>query len=79
MKATTNRYRCDICQGVSAPEYVRGWIRDGDGEKEVEPHEAAVKHVCLVCEVRGVYYLGLPPVSALAQHAPGEPRESCPR
>ncbi len=72
MKLTNESYRCDICQSVSTPEYVRGWISDGDREREVEPHEAAVKHVCVVCEVRGVYYLGLPPVSVLEQRATGE-------
>lgn len=69
MKLASDRYLCDICQRISAPEYVRGWISDGDGEREVEPHEAAVKHVCVVCEVRGVFYLGLPPVSALTRRA----------
>ena len=73
MKVTDDCYRCDICQCTSTLEYVRGLLENGDGEREVEPHEAALKHVCVVCEVRGVYYLGMPPVSALAQHATVEP------
>lgn len=72
MKVGDDAYRCDICQSVSTTEYVRGWVGDGDGEREVEPHETTVKHVCVVCEVRGVYYLGLPPVSALARRATSE-------
>jgi hypothetical protein len=40
---------------------VRGWILDEDGrEQEVEPQQAEEKHVCVVCEVRGVFLLGMP-------------------
>jgi hypothetical protein len=68
MRLTSSDYRCDICQSVSATEYVRGWVDDSEGgEREVEPHETAVKHICVACEVRGVFYLGMPPVSSLLQ------------
>ena len=72
MKLTSDSYRCDVCQGVSAPEYVRGWIGDGDREIEVEPHLTSLKHVCVTCEVRGVYYLGMPPASVLARRTTSE-------
>ncbi len=73
MKLCDGSYRCDVCCQSVAPRYVRGWILDGDGcEREVEPQCAEEKHVCVVCEVRGVFLLGMPalaPASGLA-HTP---------
>ena len=72
MKLTSDSYRCDVCQGVSAPEYVRGWIDGGNREIEVEPHLTSLKPVCVMCEIRSVYYLGMPPASALAWRTTNE-------
>ena len=56
-------YRCDICGRVPREEvYIRGWVLDEAGkEVEVEPAAAEGKHICVVCEVMGVYMLGMPP------------------
>ena len=61
MKLIDGSYRCDVCGQLREPRYVRGWILDDDGgEREVEPQYAEEKHVCVVCEVRGVFLLGMP-------------------
>ena len=61
MKLSDGSYRCDVCSQASGARYVRGWILDEDGrEQEVEPQQAEEKHVCVVCEVRGVFLLGMP-------------------
>ena len=61
MKLIDGSYRCDVCGQPREPRYVRGWILDDEGcEREVEPQCAEEKHVCVVCEVRGVFLLGMP-------------------
>jgi len=61
MKLPDERYRCDVCHQSSEARYVRGWVLDDDGrEREVEPQQAEQKHVCVVCEARGVFMLGMP-------------------
>ena len=38
------------------------WMRRGE-EVEVEPAEVGHKNICVVCEVMGVFMLGMPPAA----------------